>query len=237
MTSADGAHGARGVSRGTGRIGVLGGTFDPFHYGHLDAAAAARAALGLHDILFIPSHVPPHRPSHPGANAFHRFAMVALGIDGEAGYRVSDLELSRPGPTYTVDTLRELHARGWTASQIFFILGADAFAEIAHWREYPAVLDAAHFAVVTRPGVSLETALARAPELRARMRDIRNDPVKSPGTGIYLVQADTRDVSATVIRGRLAARRSIADLVPPAVGRHIQAHHLYGTEDDLHGDT
>jgi nicotinate-nucleotide adenylyltransferase len=237
MTPFDGAQGAPSASRGAGRIGVLGGTFDPIHYGHLDAAAAARTALGLHDILFIPSHDPPHRPADPTASGFHRFAMLSLAIDGENGYRVSDLELTRPGPTYTADTLRELHARGWAASQIFFILGADAFAEIAHWREYPAVLEAAHFAVVARPGVSLETALARAPELRARTRDVRNDPIKSSGTGVYLVQAETRDVSSTVIRGRLAARRSITDLVPAAVARHITAHHLYGAEDDLHGDS
>jgi nicotinate-nucleotide adenylyltransferase len=220
----------------TRRLGVLGGTFDPIHYGHLDAAAAAQAALGLHEVLFVPSHDPPHRPVDPHANALHRFALVSLAIDGLAGYRVSDLELSRPGPTYTADTLRELHARGWSASQIFFILGADAFAEIASWREYPAVLDAAHFAVVARPGVSLGTALARAPELGARSRDVRDDPVKSPGTGVYLVQAGTRDVSSTVIRGRLAARRSITELVPPAVARHIAAHHLYGADNDLHGD-
>jgi len=220
----------------TRRLGVLGGTFDPVHYGHLDAAAAAQATLGLHEVLFMPSHDPPHRPADPHATAFHRFALLSLAIDGLAGYRVSDLELGRPGPTYTADTLRELHASGWSASQIFFILGADAFAEIASWREYPAVLDAAHFAVVARPGVSLGTALARAPELGARARDIRDDPVKSPGTGVYLVQAETRDVSSTVIRGRLAAKRSITDLVPPAVARHIEAHHLYGADNDLHGD-
>lgn len=220
----------------TRRLGVLGGTFDPIHVGHLDAAAAAQAALGLHDIVFVPSHVPPHRPTHPHAPAFHRFAMVALAIDAQRGYRVSDLELTRPGPTYTADTLRALCDQGWTAVQIFFILGADAFAEIASWREYPAVLDAAHFAVIARPGLSLDTALARAPELRARTRDVRDDPVKAAGTGVYLIQADTRDVSSTVIRGRLAKHRSIGDLVPAAVARHIAAHHLYGTEDDLHGD-
>jgi nicotinate-nucleotide adenylyltransferase len=220
----------------TRRLGVLGGTFDPVHYGHLDAAAAAQAALGLHEILFVPSHDPPHRSVDPHASGFHRLAMLALAIDGQPGYRVSDLELSRPGPTFTADTLRALHAQGWAAAQIFFIIGADAFAEIASWREYPAVIEGAHFAVISRPGVTLNTALERAPELRARVRDVRHDPVKAPDTGVYLVEAETRDISSTVIRGRLAARRSIADLMPEAVARHIEAHHLYGTDNDLHGE-
>ena len=221
----------------TRRLGVLGGTFDPVHFGHLDAAAAAQKTLGLHEILLVPSHDPPHRPVGPHATGFHRFAMLALAADTQPGFHVSDLELNRPGPTYTADTLRALQAQGWTATQIFFIIGADAFAEIASWREYPAVLDLAHFAVITRPGVSLNTALERAPELRARVRDVRNDPVKAPDTGVYLVEAATRDVSSTVIRGRLTARRSIADLVPAAVARYIEEHHLYGTDNDLHGES
>jgi nicotinate-nucleotide adenylyltransferase len=218
----------------TRRLGVLGGTFDPIHFGHLDAAAAAQAALGLHDLLLVPSHDPPHRQTDPHASGFHRFAMAALAIDGLAGYRVADLELRREGPSYTADTLAALARSGWTASQIFFILGADAFAEIAIWHAYPEVLEAANFVVIARPGTTLQTALARAPELRARVRDPRDDPKNQAQTGIYLVEADTRDVSSTVIRGRRAARRSIDDLVPAAVARHIAAHHLYATEDDLH---
>src|SRR5687767_388408 len=112
------------------RIGVLGGTFDPVHYGHLDAAGAAQAALALDDVRLIPSHDPPHRPVDPLASAFHRFALLALAIDGRAGWRVSDAEVRRQGASYTIDTLRALHAEGCHPSQIFFIIGADAFAEI-----------------------------------------------------------------------------------------------------------
>jgi nicotinate-nucleotide adenylyltransferase len=217
-------------------LGVIGGTFDPIHYGHLDAAAAARTALGLSEILFIPSHDPPHRPVDPHSTPFHRFALVALAIEGVTGYRASDEELQRQGNSYTSDTLRTLHAAGWNPLQIFFILGADAFAEIASWHQFPAVLDAANFAVIARPGTSIDSAVARTPELRSRVRPA-GAPASGRGTtGIFLVEAATRDVSSTVIRARLAAGESIGDLVPPPVARHIAAHHLYGAEDGLHGD-
>ena len=218
----------------TQRLGVLGGTFDPVHSGHLDAAAAARSAFGLDEVVFVPSNVSPHRPVNPHASAFHRLALVALAINGIDGYRVSDVELLRDGSSYTADTLRVLHGTGWTPSQIFFILGTDTFAEIATWHEFPDVLDSAHFAVIARPGTTIETALARTPSLRSRARPASTRADAGGRTSIFLVEAVTRDVSSTVIRRRLAARQPIDGLVPPAAARHIAAHNLY-TEDDLHG--
>jgi nicotinate-nucleotide adenylyltransferase len=217
------------------RLGVLGGTFDPIHVGHLDTAEAARHALRLDEVLFVPSHDPPHRPLDPRASAFHRFALVALAIDGYPMYRVSDMELRRDGPSYTTDTLLALRTDGWQASQLFFILGADAFAEIATWRQFPAVLDAAHFVVIARPGTTLDAAAARTPAIAARLR--RPDPelAKGADTFVFLVEARTRDVSSTMIRARLEAGRPIDDLVPRAVERHIVAHRLYGAVDNLHG--
>ncbi len=205
----------------TGRLGVLGGTFDPIHCGHLDAAAAARESLALDAVLFLPTHNQPLRTNEPGASDFHRFAMVTLAINGCPSYRVSDAELLREGTSYTIDTLRYLHAEGWSASQLFFILGADAIAEIANWRGFPGILDAARFVVVSRPGVTLDAAIARTPGLAAR---------------VTILEAATRDVSSTTIRQRLAAGESIDDLVPVAVSRHILAHHLYGSVDELHGE-
>jgi nicotinate-nucleotide adenylyltransferase len=221
---------------GSRRLGLLGGTFDPIHYGHLDAADAARTALALDIVRVLPSHDPPHKPLDPRATPFHRFALVALAVNGVDGYCASDTELQREGPTYTADTLRALHREGWQPWQIFFILGADAFAEIGSWYQFPAVLDAANFAVIARPGTSLDAALARVPALGERIRRAA-DPAPSPGaTGVYLVEARTRDVSSTEIRTRLAARQPIDDLVPAAVARHILAHHLYGAVDELHGE-
>jgi nicotinate-nucleotide adenylyltransferase len=219
----------------TRRLGVLGGTFDPVHLGHLDAAGAARSALALDEVLFVPSHDPPHRPGHPHAPAFHRFALVALAIHDCPGYRVSDLEVRRPGSSYTSDTLRTLHAAGWQPWQLYFILGADAFAEIATWHEFPAVLDGAHFVVVARPGVTIEAALARTPDLQPRVRAAAAARDTAGPAAIFRVEARTRDVSSTAIRARLAAGQAIDDLVPAAVARHIAAHHLY-LESNLHGD-
>jgi len=216
------------------RLGLLGGTFDPIHVGHLDAADAARRALLLDEIRFIPAHDPPHRPLDPRATAFHRFALVSLALDGHASYRASDMELRRDGPSYTTDTLRTLRADGWTPSQLFFILGADAFAEIATWREFPAVLDAAHFVVVARPGTTLDAAAARTPEIRSRIRTAEGC-AEGHATSVFLVEAHTRDVSSTTIRARLAAGQPIDDLVPGPVARHILAHRLYGAVGNLHG--
>lgn len=220
----------------SGRLGILGGTFDPIHFGHLDAADAARRALSLDEVRLIPSCDPPHRPADPLAPPFHRFALVALAIQAHEAYRASDMELTRPGPSYTADTLRALRAEGWPPSQLFFILGSDAFAEIATWREFPAVLDAAHFAVIARPGTTLDAAAARRPELRPRLRRPgQPDTSGAAGTSVFLVEAHTRDVSSSEIRARLAGRQPIDDLVPAAVARHIVAHHLYVAVDTLHG--
>lgn len=206
------------------RLGILGGTFDPVHFGHLDAADAARRALNLDQVWLIPSCDPPHRPVDPLASGYHRFALVALAVQGDETLRASDIELTRTGPSYTADTLRAVARQGWHASQIFFILGSDAFAEIATWREFPAVLDAANFVVIARPGTTLDAAAARTPSLRERL-----------GRSMFLVEARTRDVSSSTIRARLAARQPIDDLVPAAVARHIVAHHLYDAVDNLHG--
>jgi nicotinate-nucleotide adenylyltransferase len=212
------------MTRGARRIGLLGGTFDPIHVGHLDAAEAARQALALDEILVIPAHDPPHRSDEPRASSFHRFAMVCLAIEDRPRYRASDIELRRQGPSYTALTLRDMHTAGWQASQLFFVLGADAFAEVATWYEYPAILDACRFAVVARPGASLDAALARTPEIRHRV-----------GESIQLVEAATAAVSSSDIRARLFAGRPVNGLVPQAVARHIVAHQLYETVDDLHG--
>ena len=218
----------------TRRLGVLGGTFDPVHFGHLDAADAARSALALTDVLFVPSYDPPHRSTDPRATAFHRFAMIALATNGCPSYRVSDLELLRKGRSYTSDTLQTLQEVGWRPWQIFFILGADAFAEIATWHQFPAVLDAAHFIVVARPGTTLDGALACTPALRERARSAI-EPLEDEGpTGLFFIEADTRDISSTLIRQRIAARQPINDLVPFEVARHIAAHHLYGADNNLH---
>lgn len=208
------------------RIGILGGTLDPIHCGHIAAAVAARDAFDLSSVLVLPSRVPPHRPIQPLASPCHRFAMASLAVSGLPRLQASDDELRSDGPSYTADTLERQHARGISAPEIFFITGADAFADIATWKRYPAVLDLAHFVVVTRPGHRIEALAERLPALAHRMRpaDAHGD---SSAPSIYLLHAATPDVSSTVVRDRLRRGDGIAGLVPPLVETHIHQHGLY----------
>lgn len=220
------------------RIGILGGTLDPVHCGHLAAAAAARDALGLARVLVMPSNVPPHRPVQPSASPFHRFAMAALAVSGLSAIEACDDELRADGPSYTAETLTRMQARGHHASQIFFITGADAFSEIATWKRYPEVLDLAHFVVVSRPGYDIGTLGDRLPDLRSRMRPAGSPARLDAGTLIFLLPSATPDVSSTAIRERLRRGESLAGLVPPLVETHIHQHRLYsGTADQLHGQS
>jgi nicotinate-nucleotide adenylyltransferase len=225
------------------RIGILGGTLDPIHLGHIDAALAARDALRLDRVLIVPAHVPPHR-SEPASSPFHRFAMAAIAVNGVDGLAVSDLELMAPGPSYTADTLvRIRESLALRTSQIFFITGADAFAEIETWSRYPAVLELANFVVVSRPGMSLQALRQRLPALKDRMRLPRMTTAPAGyDTWIFLVDAPTSDVSSTEVRRRIAERRPLSGLVPPGVEHHIARHALYlprpltpSAADHLHG--
>jgi nicotinate-nucleotide adenylyltransferase len=211
------------------RLGLLGGTFDPVHAGHVAAGRAARDALSLDHLQLVPARVPPHRAAGPRASTPHRFAMAALVALDEPGWSVSDVEIERAGPSYTFDTLMAAQATGLTAAQIFFITGADAFAEIATWSRYPAVLDLAHFVVVTRPGSPLDAVTERLPALAGRFRRPA-EVARTPGTAVVLVEAATPDVSSTVIRARAAKGFSLAGLVPPRVEQYIRRHGLYAAE-------
>jgi nicotinate-nucleotide adenylyltransferase len=217
-------------------IGILGGTLDPIHSGHVAAAAAAQEAFGLPRVLVMPSRVPPHRPVQPVASPFHRFAMTSLAVSGLPCIEASDDELNDEGPSYTVNTLERVHRAGYPPAQIFFITGADAFADIATWRRYPDVLDLAHFVVVSRPGYDIGALAARLPDLQARMRPA-GAPARTDGsTLILLLQVATPDVSSTAVRDRLRRGDSIGGLVPRLVETHIHQHHLYSSPaDHVHG--
>jgi nicotinate-nucleotide adenylyltransferase len=213
------------------RIGILGGTFDPIHVGHVDTALAAKEALALERVLILPSGAPPHRQDQPCASRFHRFAMAALAANGIRGLMVSDLEIGEAGRSYTFDTLARLHATGVSAAQIFFITGADAFAEIETWSRFPQVLEMAHFVVVSRPDHPAAVMALKLPALAARMSRPTPSVPASAGSPsqleIFLVDARTRDVSSTEIRRRRRMGMSIQGLVPPAVETYICDHELY----------
>jgi nicotinate-nucleotide adenylyltransferase len=220
------------------RVGLLGGTFDPIHVGHLAAAFTAAQALRLDTVRFILSARPPHRTDSPRASEYHRLEMIRLAIADAMGaatnvrqrhpvhLEVSDLELRREGPSYTFDTLAAMHREGLSPLQIYFIIGADAFAEIASWHRYPEVLDAANFAVVARAGTTLEDLRARLPALARRMAQASE--IGDTATPlIILLEADTPDVSATDIRRRVTRDESLDGFVTPAVAAYIAQHSLY----------
>lgn len=214
------------ISR-TGRIGLLGGTFDPIHCGHIETVLAAQRALALNPVLLVPARIPPHRDRGPSASTFHRFAMAVLAACELDGVMASDDELETEGPSYTALTLERLAARGLEPGQLFFITGADAFAEIGSWHRYPAVLDLAHFVVVSRPGMPVATLPQRLPALTDRFCEPTRTGVMPVRPSIFLVDASTPDVSSTGVRERLRIGRSISGLVPRAVEAHIHRHHLY----------
>ena len=208
------------------RVGILGGTLDPIHVGHIETALAARHALSLSQILVMPSRIPPHRTQGPAASTFHRFAMASLAVQGLDTWVVCDDELRENGPSYTALTLERLARRGLQPAQTFFITGADAFAEIETWHRYPQVLDLANFVVISRPGLAAATAIERVPGINERLRPVA-DGNGASRPSIFAVDARTPDVSSTDIRRRLRAGQSITGLVPPTVETHILRHRLY----------
>jgi len=208
------------------RIGILGGTFDPIHTGHLDLGAAARDALALDEILVVPANIPPHRPQ-PAASSFHRFAMAALAVTGRPGWRVSDMEMGENRRSYTSETLARLQSRGAAATDLVFVLGADAFAEIETWHDFPRLFELAHFAVVSRPGHPVDAIGRRLAALAPRMARATGVAPESTTPLIFLIDRPTADVSSTAIRERLLAGQSIAGLVPDLVGQYIEQQELY----------
>ena len=205
-------------------FGILGGTFDPIHNGHLGVAAAARAALGLATVQLAPARVPPHRAG-PLVSIYHRFAMVAIAAETDATLVACELGLESTEPSYTGALLEEFTRAGHAASQMVFIIGADAFADIATWRYYPAILDRCHFAVVSRPGLGVASLPSRLPALAGRFAAPTPDWPANPH--VFLIDSPTPDVSSTEIRARARAGASLEGVVPPSVARYVRRHGLY----------
>lgn len=196
-----------------GSVGVLGGTFDPIHHGHLAIAEEARESLGLEHVLLVPAASPPHKPGRPVTDAAHRLAMTRLAVEDNPSFAVSALEIERGGASYTVDTLEALAAAGTT--EPWFILSAEALADFASWRSPDRILELCRLAVVPRGGYEpLDSAwiAARFPGREDRVRFL-------PGPLL--------PISGSVVRRRAAVGRSVRYLVPDAVARYIAHHQLY----------
>lgn len=222
-----------GPPREPARIGVLGGTFNPIHYGHLRSAEEIAEALDLQRVLFIPSAEPPHKPRRSLAPALHRLAMVRLAVAGNPRFRASPLELDRGGRSYSVDTLRHLRRRLGDDAELYFFLGLDAFREIHLWKEFTEIFSLADLVVTSRPPV----LAAPTPDLlpvAVRSQFCyrpRRGWIHPSGHKILFRSVTPLDISASDIRRRLRRRESIRYLVPPPVERYITRHHLYARED------
>jgi nicotinate-nucleotide adenylyltransferase len=217
-------------------VALLGGTFDPVHYGHLRFADDVRRALGMSEVRLVPAGDPPHRGS-PSASAADRLAMLQLAVMEFPGLVVDDRELRRAGKSYSVLTLTELR-REFPDSPLLLLLGADAFRGLPWWHKWGELFNLAHLVVVERPGVNLEATLP-APLLPIWRDRLVHDPgiLLSRSAGAILAQPIAPlDVSATTIREHLAkggdAGEKWRGLLPPAVLAYIDLHHLYGSRSD-----
>ena len=196
-------------------IGVLGGTFDPIHMGHLVLAEEVRARLDLAEILFVPAGQPWLKVGSPVSPAGHRVEMVRLAIDDRPYFKLSTIEIERAGPTYTVDTIAELKAQLETGDELFFILGRDNLAELPRWRQPERLITMCRLVAVPRPGYPL-------PDLKALEAGI-------PGLSqrVVLLDRPEIDISASAIRDRVVQGLPIHHLVTEPVAGYIRQHRLY----------
>ena len=216
-------------------MGLFGGSFDPIHRGHLALAQAAASRYSLRQVLFVPANVPPHKQKQPLTAFIHRYAMVALGTQDERGFVPSLLEATSGGVNYSIDTVRRLKQTLKKSDRLFFLVGIDAFRDVAQWHEARALLAECDFIVASRPGYSLRDVAESLPEdLRppaAVTRPFRKQPAKGdlvlPGVTLHLLEGVHQSVSATTIRVAAAQGKPLTRWLDPRVVDYIRKHGLY----------
>ncbi|HXR14652.1 MAG TPA: nicotinate (nicotinamide) nucleotide adenylyltransferase [Terriglobales bacterium] len=234
-------------------IGLFGGTFDPIHHGHTALAQGAQEQFQLGCIHFVPANVPPHKQRHVIASYFHRYAMVALATMNEKAFVPSLLEApaectaiavtgkkgqaepTKPGANYSIDTVRRLKQTLKKSDHLFFLIGIDAFKDIATWHEAEALFRECEFIVASRPGYSLADVANALPEkLRPKSavtKPFVKQPAKGdlvlPGATVHLLENVHKDISATAIRDAVAAKKPLTKLVDAAVADYIKKMGLY----------
>ena len=192
-------------------IGVMGGTFDPIHYGHLVAASEVADRFDLDRVLFVPAGRPWQKEGGVAASAEHRYLMTVIATAADERFFVSRADIDRPGPTYSVDTLKDLAGQYEANTRWFLITGADALSQIFTWRDHRAILEMAHIVGVSRPGHGLT-------------------PPDVPEGSVTLLEVPALDISSTDVRDRMRKNRPISYLVPPGVESFIATTGLYGVE-------
>ncbi|NJD03859.1 MAG: nicotinate-nucleotide adenylyltransferase [Ruminiclostridium sp.] len=198
------------------KIGILGGTFNPVHYGHLIVAEAVREDFRLDRVLFIPVGIPPHKSFNEVADARHRYNMVKCAIGSNPNFEASHLEIARLGLTYSIDTLTSLKVSYTEKTDFYFIIGADVVPELITWKDYTRVFKMCSFIAVLRPGNDGEALKLQIDEL-----------TKIHRANIVIARAPQIDISSTVIRERIMSGRTIKYLVPDCVENYILDNGLY----------
>jgi len=203
------------------RIAIMGGTFDPVHYGHLVAAEAVRQEFGVDEVRFIPTGNQPHKEQRRQAKPWHRYMMTALATSSNRFFVPSSVEIDRGGKSYTIDTVRELRKELGSAAQIYFITGADAVLEILTWKEPDALLSMCDFIAVTRPGYRRETLLAHIKKLGCNY-----------DSKIHFLEVPALAISSSDIRARVFLGKSAKYLIPDSVLDYIFKYELYALPND-----
>ncbi|MDI6601896.1 MAG: nicotinate-nucleotide adenylyltransferase [Thermoanaerobacteraceae bacterium] len=198
------------------KVGIMGGTFDPIHYGHLATAEAVRYKFNLSRVIFVPSGNPPHKVARAITDKKHRYLMTILATVTNPSFEVSTIELNKEGYTYTVDTMKEFKNLYGENFEFYFITGADAILEILTWRDIDTLLNLCHFVAATRPGFNNK-------DLDDKLEYIKG----KYGKEIFKVEVPSLAISSTDIRRRVAKEEPIKYLLPEAVERYIQKNHLY----------
>jgi nicotinate-nucleotide adenylyltransferase len=193
---------------GARRIGIMGGTFDPIHHGHLVAASEVADRFGLDEVVFVPTGQPWQKGTKEVSPAEDRYLMTVIATASNPRFQVSRVDVDRGGPTYTVDTLRDMRAAYGPKAELFFITGADALEKILSWKDTDAMFELAHFVGVTRPGFSLTDQ-------------------HLPADTVSLVQVPAMAISSTDCRARVAAGKPVWYLVPDGVVQYIAKRRLY----------
>lgn len=222
------------------RIGVLGGTFNPIHYGHLHIARRIQRLFSLTQVHFVVASVPPHKPPESLISFLHRYAMVSLALSGTRSFLPSMVELEPEASSFTIDTMAKLSSRvDRNKSALFFIAGGDSLREVKSWKESGTLLNSYNFVFAVRPGTDLthledalpEQALTRLTDFRGLTSEgIRRKlaRIKAAENRIYVVDIRAPDISATGIRNLAASGKTVARLVPRPVYEYIRKLHLYG---------
>lgn len=204
---------------GSLNIGLMGGTFDPIHVGHLVTAEEARQQFDLDYVIFVPTGIPPHKEKEMISLPEHRYLMTSLAVMSNPSFFVSRIEIDQKTPTYTIDTVRHFSLGKDPGPEVFFITGADAILEIFTWKDYEDLLDLCTFIAVSRPGYSLdhfhETLDRARPDLKQK---------------VHLLEIPALAVSSTFIRERVALSKTIKYLTPEPVEQYIKKHGLYQSQ-------